>query len=109
MLYTVARTRMYYVLQVGVSVIVLSTKGDSPEKGYVRFVGEVDFASGTWVGVQLDNPKGEFSGNVCVHLQCFVVISHWQTSATFNLHYYLLFAALLLSIPCELWYAYIII
>lgn len=46
------------------SVIVLSTKGDSPEKGYVRYVGETDFASGIWIGVQLDNPKGKNNGTV---------------------------------------------
>jgi len=44
---------------VGVPVIVLSTKGDSPEKGYIRFIGETDFAAGSWVGVQLDSMKGE--------------------------------------------------
>lgn len=47
-----------YYLQIGVPVLVLSTKGDSPEKGYIRYVGETEFAQGTWVGVQLDNMKG---------------------------------------------------
>lgn len=47
------------LFQIGVPVIVLSTKGDSPEKGYIRYVGETEFALGAWVGVQLDNMKGK--------------------------------------------------
>lgn len=50
--------------QVGVPVIVLSTKGDSPEKGYIRYVGETEFAHGAWVGVQLDSSKGEWLKNL---------------------------------------------
>ena len=45
--------------QVGVPVVVLSTKGDTPEKGYIRYVGETEFASGMWIGVQLDNMRGK--------------------------------------------------
>ncbi|XP_067931431.1 kinesin-like protein KIF13A isoform X2 [Watersipora subatra] len=49
---------------VGVAVIVLSTKGDAPDKGYVQFVGETDFATGTWIGVELDRPRGKNNGAV---------------------------------------------
>jgi len=51
-------------VEIGVPVLVLSTKGDSPEKGYIRYVGETEFAQGTWVGVQLDNMKGKNNGTV---------------------------------------------
>jgi dynactin complex subunit len=34
--------------------------------GVVRFVGTVEFAPGTWVGVELDEPEGRNSGTVDV-------------------------------------------
>lgn len=45
-------------VQIDESVIVQPTKG-SPKTGVVKFVGNVEFATGPWVGVELDLPEGK--------------------------------------------------
>lgn len=45
-------------VQVGESVLVTSSKSASKMAGVVQFVGTVEFASGPWVGVELDLPEG---------------------------------------------------
>uniref|UniRef100_A0A8W8NA20 CAP-Gly domain-containing protein n=1 Tax=Magallana gigas TaxID=29159 RepID=A0A8W8NA20_MAGGI len=50
-------------VQIDESVIVQPTKG-SPKTGVVKFVGNVEFATGPWVGVELDLPEGKNDGSV---------------------------------------------
>lgn len=50
-------------VQIEESVIVQPTKG-SPKTGVVKFVGNVEFATGPWVGVELDLPEGKNDGSV---------------------------------------------
>lgn len=50
-------------VQIGESVIIQSSRG-SPKTGVVKFVGSVEFASGPWVGVELDLPEGM---HACTH------------------------------------------
>ncbi|XP_078332068.1 kinesin-like protein KIF13A isoform X4 [Crassostrea virginica] len=50
-------------VQIGESVIIQSSRG-SPKTGVVKFVGSVEFASGPWVGVELDLPEGKNDGLV---------------------------------------------
>ncbi|XP_069106121.1 kinesin-like protein KIF13A isoform X3 [Argopecten irradians] len=50
-------------IQIGESVIVNSSKGPS-KTGFVQFVGNVEFAGGPWVGVELDLPEGKNDGSV---------------------------------------------
>jgi hypothetical protein len=45
-------------IQVGESVMVTTSKLASKMTGVVQFVGNVEFASGPWVGVELDLPEG---------------------------------------------------
>ena len=45
-------------IQVGESVMVTSSKSMSKMTGVIQFVGNVEFASGPWVGVELDLPEG---------------------------------------------------
>lgn len=45
-------------IQPGEGVTVTCTNGPS-KSGVVRFVGPVQFASGAWVGVELDQPEGK--------------------------------------------------
>ena len=47
-------------IQVGESVIVSSTRTSSKMTGVVQFVGNVEFATGPWIGVELDLPEGTF-------------------------------------------------
>uniref|UniRef100_A0A0N4ZRP3 CAP-Gly domain-containing protein n=1 Tax=Parastrongyloides trichosuri TaxID=131310 RepID=A0A0N4ZRP3_PARTI len=49
-------------LKVGDYVSV--TTKDEDKKGTVAYVGEVDFAEGLWIGVNLDLPKGKNDGSV---------------------------------------------
>ncbi|XP_021365352.1 kinesin-like protein KIF13B isoform X2 [Mizuhopecten yessoensis] len=50
-------------IQIGESVIVNSSKGPA-KTGFVQFVGNVEFAGGQWVGVELDLPEGKNDGSV---------------------------------------------
>ncbi|GAB1598063.1 KIF13A isoform X15, partial [Argonauta hians] len=50
-------------IQLGEGVIITSSKGYS-KPGVVQFIGNVHFASGTWIGVELDNPEGKNDGSV---------------------------------------------
>ena len=45
-------------IQVGESVIVTSSRTSSKMTGVVQFIGNVEFAHGPWVGVELDLPEG---------------------------------------------------
>lgn len=45
-------------IQMGESVMVTSSKSATKMTGVVQFVGSVEFASGPWVGVELDLPEG---------------------------------------------------
>ena len=47
-------------IQQGEGVIVTSSKGYS-KPGVVQFIGTVHFASGIWIGVELDNAEGLYS------------------------------------------------
>jgi hypothetical protein len=51
-------------LQVQLPVLVLHAQGDN-STGVVQYVGPTDFASGTWVGVELDNPEGRWRITLC--------------------------------------------
>ena len=48
-------------VQIGESVMVHSSRGGGSKTGVVQFVGNVEFAAGPWVGVELDLPEGNFS------------------------------------------------
>ncbi|ESO83151.1 hypothetical protein LOTGIDRAFT_133948, partial [Lottia gigantea] len=48
----------------GEGVTVTSSRGTVPKSGVVRFVGQVDFAAGNWIGVELDQPEGKNDGSV---------------------------------------------
>ncbi|XP_055998502.1 kinesin-like protein KIF13B isoform X3 [Ostrea edulis] len=50
-------------VQIGESVMVQPSKG-SKKTGVVQFVGNVEFAAGPWVGVELDLPEGKNDGSV---------------------------------------------
>ncbi|KAK3087061.1 hypothetical protein FSP39_001131 [Pinctada imbricata] len=51
-------------VQIGESVMVASSRGGSNKTGVVQFVGNVEFAPGPWVGVELDLPEGKNDGSV---------------------------------------------
>ncbi|XP_050389861.2 centrosome-associated protein 350 [Patella vulgata] len=51
-------------IQEGEGVTVTSSRGTVPKSGLVRFVGQVDFAAGNWIGVELDQPEGKNDGSV---------------------------------------------
>ena len=48
-------------IQIGESVMVTSTKSATKMTGVVQFVGSVEFATGPWIGVELDLPEGIWS------------------------------------------------
>ncbi|XP_055871121.1 kinesin-like protein KIF13A isoform X6 [Biomphalaria glabrata] len=50
-------------VQDGEHVTVTSSRGFS-KSGTIKFVGNVQFANGTWVGVELDQPEGKNDGTV---------------------------------------------
>lgn len=47
---------------VGKSVVL--DRGEATERGTVRFHGDVAFAEGTWVGIELREPSGGNNGTV---------------------------------------------
>ncbi|CAK9056743.1 CAP-Gly domain-containing linker protein 2 (Cytoplasmic linker protein 115) (CLIP-115) (Cytoplasmic linker protein 2), partial [Durusdinium trenchii] len=49
---------------VGCRVLVKAVEGEDPLPGLVLFIGETQFAAGTWLGVELDDPKGKNDGTV---------------------------------------------
>ncbi|XP_064651713.1 kinesin-like protein KIF13A isoform X3 [Lineus longissimus] len=51
-------------IQIGESVQVLSSRGGPSQSGIVKFIGPTEFASGPWVGVELDQPQGKNDGTV---------------------------------------------
>ena len=55
-----AETSVGYL--VGKSVVL--DRGEAAERGTVRFHGDVAFAAGTWVGIELREPSGGNDGTV---------------------------------------------
>ncbi|GFN88020.1 kinesin-like protein kif13a [Plakobranchus ocellatus] len=51
-------------IQPGQPASVASSRGGPPKSGLIRFVGPVEFASGPWVGMELDLPEGKNDGSV---------------------------------------------
>lgn len=49
-------------VRMGDRVIVSSSRGS--KAGTLRFVGNTDFATGVWAGVELDDPLGKNDGSV---------------------------------------------
>ena len=52
------------IFDLGKRVRILSEKGSTVGRGVLRYVGEPEFASGLWVGVELDQPTGKNNGSV---------------------------------------------
>lgn len=52
----------YRDLKLGDRVIVSSSQGS--KTGVLRYIGETEFASGDWCGVELDDPIGKNDGAV---------------------------------------------
>lgn len=51
-------------LTVNSRVLVKAVEGEDPLPGTILFVGPTQFAEGTWLGVELDEPKGKNNGTV---------------------------------------------
>ena len=51
-------------LTVNSRVLVKAVEGEEPLPGTILFIGPTQFAEGTWLGVELDEPKGKNSGKV---------------------------------------------
>ncbi|XP_041360770.1 kinesin-like protein KIF13A isoform X2 [Gigantopelta aegis] len=51
-------------VQDGEGVVVTSSRGGPNKTGIVRFVGQVEFAAGPWIGVDLDLADGKNDGSV---------------------------------------------
>ena len=45
-------------IQIGEPVLVLFSQGGS-KPGIVQFIGNTEFATGNWIGVELDTPDGK--------------------------------------------------
>ena len=71
-------------IHVGEPVVVTVTQGGT-RTGHIQFVGQTEFASGSWVGVELDSADGNWfcwisywhvSQWVCKWMQNIVLLSH---------------------------------
>lgn len=60
---TVSKKEARY-LSVGDRCVCIGVAGRKNVNGYIRYYGEVYFAEGTWVGVELDQPYGKNNGDV---------------------------------------------
>ena len=60
---TVSKKEARY-LSVGDRCVCIGVSGRKNVNGFIRYYGEVYFAEGTWVGVELDQPYGKNSGDV---------------------------------------------
>jgi tubulin-specific chaperone B len=56
--------------QVGARVSVTRKEMMLPERGVVRFIGELEFAEGIWIGIELDDEDGKVSGGPALK-SCF--------------------------------------
>lgn len=62
-------------LKLGDRVIVSSSQGS--KTGVLKYIGETEFATGEWCGVELDDPVGKNDGSVADKrfLGCVAIIS----------------------------------